>query len=79
LVDEEHLPDQEILQAEIRTAIHEALTQLPDPLREAFLLRHIEGLSTKAAAAQLGITESALKVRLYRARQTLQTLLAAYR
>lgn len=79
LIDTENTPDQKILDAEVRTAIREALAQLPDPLREAFILRHVEGLSTKAAAAKLGIAESALKVRLYRARQTLQTLLATYR
>ncbi|GCE10009.1 RNA polymerase sigma factor [Dictyobacter aurantiacus] len=79
LVDEEHTPDEEMLQQEIRSAIREALVQLPDSLREAFILRHVEGLSTRAAAEKLGIAESALKVRLYRARQTLQTLLATYR
>ncbi|WP_198925633.1 RNA polymerase sigma factor [Dictyobacter vulcani] len=78
LIDETHTPDEAILDAEVRAAIREALTQLPDTLREAFILRHVDGLSTKAAAAKLDITESALKVRLYRARQALQTLLAAY-
>ncbi|GAC1372948.1 MAG: sigma-70 family RNA polymerase sigma factor [Ktedonobacteraceae bacterium] len=78
LIDEENTPDEAILDAEVHAAIREALTQLPDTLREAFILRHVDGLSTKAAAAKLGITESALKVRLYRARRELQTLLAAY-
>jgi RNA polymerase sigma-70 factor (ECF subfamily) len=78
LVDEENTPDNTILQIEIRTAIQEALAQLPETLRKAFILRHVEGFSTKAAALQLGIEESALKVRVYRARQELRKLLAAY-
>jgi RNA polymerase sigma-70 factor, ECF subfamily len=78
LVDEEHTPDNTILQMEIRTAIQTALEQLPDILRQAFILRHVEGFSTKDAARQLGIEESALKVRVYRARQELRKLLAAY-
>lgn len=78
LVDEENTPDNQILQAEIRTAIREAIAQLPTTLREAFILRHVEGFSTKAAATTLGIEESALKVRLYRARKELRKLLVAY-
>lgn len=78
LIDEENTPEETLLHAEAHAAIREALTQLPDTLREAFILRHVDGLSTKEAAAKLGIAESALKVRLYRARQALQTLLAAY-
>jgi RNA polymerase sigma-70 factor (ECF subfamily) len=78
LVDEENTPENTILQTEIRTAIQEPIAQLPKTLREAFILRHVEGFSTKAAAATLGIEESALKVRLYRARQELRKLLVAY-
>ncbi|WP_218028993.1 RNA polymerase sigma factor [Tengunoibacter tsumagoiensis] len=78
LIDEGNNPEENILHAEVRSAIREALKQLPDTLREAFILRHIEDLSTKEAAARLGIAESALKVRLHRARHILQTLLAIY-
>jgi RNA polymerase sigma-70 factor (ECF subfamily) len=49
---------------------------LPDSLRAAFVLRDIEGLSTREAAAALGIAESALKVRLHRARLALREMLA---
>ena len=78
LVDEENTPENTMLQTEIRTAIQEAIAQLPETLRQAFILRHVEGFSTKAAATTLGIEESALKVRLYRARQELRKLLVAY-
>jgi RNA polymerase sigma-70 factor (ECF subfamily) len=43
-----------------------------------FVLREIEGLSTDETAAALGLGESAVKVRLHRARLRLRELLAGY-
>ena len=40
-------------------------------------LRHLEDLSHREIAEQLGISESATKVRLHRARNTLRRLLPA--
>ena len=57
-------------------SLERAILALPDSLRAAFVLRDIEGLSTKEAAAALGIAESALKVRLHRARTALRGTLA---
>jgi RNA polymerase sigma-70 factor (ECF subfamily) len=53
-----------------RTAV--ALDQLPEPARTVVLLRDVQGLSTKQAAQQLGISEGAVKVRLHRAHATLR-------
>ena len=64
-----------MLTTERYEAINKALTLLPDTLRSALVLRAIDGLNTKEAAAQLGIEEGALKVRLHRARQDLRTRL----
>ena len=52
--------------------------KLPERLRGAFILREIEGLSTAEAAAVLGISEGAVKVRLHRARLLLREELAGY-
>jgi RNA polymerase sigma-70 factor (ECF subfamily) len=60
---------------ETRAAVEKALRGLPAPLREAALLRDVEGLSAGAAARVLGIGERALKSRLHRARLRLRTLL----
>ncbi|HTK06201.1 MAG TPA: sigma-70 family RNA polymerase sigma factor [Ktedonobacteraceae bacterium] len=76
LMDETATPDQAWLITEQYEAVNQALTFLPGTLRSALVLRVIEGLSTKEAAAQLGIEETALKVRLHRARQELRTRLA---
>lgn len=78
LTDTTTEPAHEVLGAELRMALEQALLTLPDTLRAAFVLREIEGLSTKDAAAALGIAEPALKVRLHRARLALRAALASY-
>lgn len=69
-------PGEQVLDQELGSALERAILALPDTLRAAFVLRHLEGLSTASAASTLGISESALKVRLHRARHALQLALA---
>lgn len=71
-------PSEAVEGQEIQAAIDRAVLGLPDTLRAAFVLRDIEGLSTREAARALGITESALKVRLHRARLAVRQALAPY-
>lgn len=71
-------PSQEALSAELRQTMEDAVQQLNPTLRAAFVLRDIQGLSTEEAAAALDISESALKVRLHRARLQLRESLAGY-
>jgi RNA polymerase sigma-70 factor (ECF subfamily) len=66
------LPEKELISGESRRYIREAINTLSDTNRAAFLLRDVEGLSTKEAAETLEISESALKVRLMRARMQLR-------
>jgi len=61
---------------ELVTLVREAIEDLPEAHREVLLLRDIVGLSNAEAADALGITPNLTKVRLYRARQALRTLLA---
>lgn len=56
----------------LRTALEGALARLSEPLREAFVLRHIEQLSVEETAAVLGTSASAVKMRVHRAREQLQ-------
>jgi RNA polymerase sigma-70 factor (ECF subfamily) len=60
---------------ELRELVRSSIDQLPDTYRVVLLLRDIEELSTEETARALGITTSAVKVRLHRARQALRTLL----
>ncbi|MCB0244886.1 MAG: sigma-70 family RNA polymerase sigma factor [Anaerolineae bacterium] len=71
-------PSQEALTTELRRVMDEAVQGLNPTLRAAFVLRDIQGLSTEEAAAALDISESALKVRLHRARLQLRESLADY-
>jgi RNA polymerase sigma-70 factor (ECF subfamily) len=76
LVDRTGEPSDMVVTRELGEAIERAALALPDGLRAAFVLRDIEGLSTKEAAAALGLAEPALKVRLHRARVALRRMLA---
>ena len=51
-----------------------ALAELPDDAREVVVLRDVEGLTTRQAAAVLGISVGAVKVRLHRAHVRLREL-----
>ncbi len=62
-------------QRELREAVTLALAQLPETQREAFLLKHVEGRSYEEIAELLEVSVSALKMRVHRARETLQALL----
>lgn len=69
-------PSEELLQRRAtRALVRQCIDCLPDSHRTVLLLRDIEELDTEEAAALLGITPNAVKIRLHRARQTLRTLL----
>jgi RNA polymerase sigma-70 factor (ECF subfamily) len=55
--------------------VHAILADLPEHLREAFVLRDLEGLAPDEAAAQLGISPGNLAVRATRARQRVRAVL----
>jgi len=59
----------------LREVIDAALQRLEDDQREAFVLKHVEGRSYVEMSELLGVTVSALKMRVHRAREELQDLL----
>jgi RNA polymerase sigma-70 factor (ECF subfamily) len=61
-------PDEELINAEARLAMEEAIARLPDDWRAAFLLRDVEGMSNSDAAAVLELSIPAFKARVHRAR-----------
>ncbi len=71
-------PYRVVLSGELREILERAIQKLPETLRVVFILRELEGLSTLETAQTLGISESATKVRLHRARMVLRELLAPY-
>ena len=72
------LPERELLSAEARHYLDQAVTELPSSLRVVFVLRDIEGLSTRETAEVLELSETAVKTRLSRARLRLRQLLSVY-
>ena len=67
--------DQLMERKETRTTVRACIEQLPDNYRTVLMLRDIEELSTQEVSETLGMTLTAVKVRLHRARQALSTLL----
>lgn len=65
-------PDQLHVQDQRMQVVYEILSTMPAHLREAFVLRELEGLSTAEAAQQLGISANNLAVRATRARQRIR-------
>ncbi|HTX75268.1 MAG TPA: sigma-70 family RNA polymerase sigma factor [Terracidiphilus sp.] len=70
------VPAEALERKELAGILREAIAKLPDIYRNVVILRDIEEMEGKEAAAVLGITEGALKVRLHRARALLQRWLA---
>ncbi|MEE9414868.1 MAG: RNA polymerase sigma factor [Acidimicrobiales bacterium] len=60
----------------LRDRVEHALSRLPDRLRAVVVLREMYDLTHEAIATELGITETAAKVRLHRARQKLREFMA---
>ncbi|HEY61627.1 MAG: sigma-70 family RNA polymerase sigma factor [Anaerolineales bacterium] len=72
------LPEKELMNSESRAYLDESIKALPYSLRIVFLLRDIEGFSTRQTAEILDITETAVKTRLSRGRMRLRELLSVY-
>jgi RNA polymerase sigma-70 factor (ECF subfamily) len=68
-------PDEELDRSELRSDLDVALQALQPSLREAFIMKHVEGRSYEEMADLLGTTVGALKMRVHRAREALQGLL----
>ncbi len=68
-------PEEEMDRNELRTDLEYALERLPLSLREAFVMKHVEGRSYEEMAVLLETTVGALKMRVHRAREALQALL----
>jgi len=76
LRDWREIPSEAVERGEVRVLLQQAISNLPPIYREIFLLRDVEELSIDESATALGISVSAVKVRLHRARLMLQKTLA---
>jgi len=65
-------PDEELLSAETRATLGQAIDALPDHYRVVVLLRDVEDLSSEEVARVLGESVASVKSRLHRARMALR-------
>jgi RNA polymerase sigma-70 factor, ECF subfamily len=71
-------PEQQYRASELRNILAEVFNELSPILRAVFVLRDIESLSTDQAAEVLGLSQAAVKARLWRARLQLREGLNRY-
>lgn len=71
-------PERELFQKEMGRHLEKALQAIPVLYREAFILKHVEGLSYEEMSEILGVRGETLKMRVYKARVELRRKLAAF-
>lgn len=68
-------PESAAERGEVRVQLEEALQTLTPEKREAFLLKHLEEYTYAEISERLGVSASAAKMRVHRAREELQEIL----
>jgi RNA polymerase sigma-70 factor, ECF subfamily len=68
-------PEALVLTDEIRTTVNAAIANLPDDLREAIVLRELEGLSYEEIAARMDCPVGTVRSRIFRAREAIDSRL----
>jgi RNA polymerase sigma-70 factor (ECF subfamily) len=71
-------PEQQALDRETRQLIESALARLPEIYRDVYVLADVEGLPNQEIADLLGLSVSAVKSRLHRARLLMRDALAPH-
>ena len=74
--DWREVPSEVFDKKEIRIAVQRAMDSLPEKYREVFVLRDIQHLSVAETAKILGLSTSAVKTKLHRARLQIREQLA---
>jgi len=67
--------DHELMMKECAQEVRDALMRIPEKLRMVLILKEYEGMNYKEIAKVLGITEGNVKVRAFRAREALLSIL----
>lgn len=75
-VSEGRTPEQLLSQQQVALELEQAIQRLPPLYREAFILKHVEGLSYEEMQEILGVNGDTLKMRVYKGRLQLSRELA---
>lgn len=76
-LDASPLGDDHLEREETRDLVNATMSQLPDQHREALEAKYVHGLSVRAIATALGLTEKAVESRLTRAREAFRATFVA--
>ncbi len=76
-VAEEQTPERLLSQRQVALELEQAIQRLPPLYREAFVLKHVEGLSYEEMEEILGVNGDTLKMRVYKGRLQLSRELAS--
>jgi RNA polymerase sigma-70 factor, ECF subfamily len=76
-VAEEQTPERLLSQQQVAQELEQAIQRLPPLYREAFVLKHVEGLSYEEMEEILGVNGDTLKMRVYKGRLQLSRELAS--
>ncbi|MEK6787016.1 MAG: sigma-70 family RNA polymerase sigma factor [Nitrospirota bacterium] len=76
-VAEEQTPERLLSQQQVALELEQAIQRLPPLYREAFVLKHVEGMSYEEMEEILGVNSDTLKMRVYKGRLKLSRELAA--
>jgi RNA polymerase sigma-70 factor (ECF subfamily) len=68
-------PEALVLTDEIRTTVNSAIANLPDDLRQAIVLRELDGLSYEEIAATMDCPVGTVRSRIFRAREAIDSRL----
>lgn len=68
-------PERQAFRGELRSLLEWAIDTLPDGMREVFVLRDVEGMSTSEVAESLDVSDDVVKTRLSRGRAALRRVL----
>lgn len=75
-VAEDRTPERLLSQQQVAHELEQAIQRLPPLYREAFVLKHVEGLSYEEMQEILGVNGDTLKMRVYKGRVQLSRELA---
>ncbi|HTR38980.1 MAG TPA: sigma-70 family RNA polymerase sigma factor [Bryobacteraceae bacterium] len=78
IADWSGLPEDQVLNVELKAELQRAMSELPENYRSVILLRDVEELSTQETAQILDLTDDVVKTRLHRARLAVRQKLDGY-
>jgi RNA polymerase sigma-70 factor (ECF subfamily) len=78
IADWSNLPEDALLNRELRDELRRAIAELPESYRAVVLLRDLEELSTEETAQVLDVSADVVKTRLHRGRLAIRQKLDAY-